>query len=166
MRIRDAREGDHPEIQAVTLAAYEEYRRTMAPGAWAGLEEAVRTALLARAGVEWIVAEVAREVVGSVALYPSAANAYQDVADLPTFPELRVLAVRPEMRGRGVGPALLEECVRRATATGASELGLHTSRSMARAIRLYEQRGFVRAPERDFQPEGAELVMAYRLPLR
>jgi hypothetical protein len=25
--------------------------------------------------------------------------------------------------------------------------------------------GFVRAPEGDFQPEGAELVMAYRLAL-
>jgi hypothetical protein len=36
---------------------------------------------------------------------------------------------------------------------------------MQAAIRLYEQMGFVRFPEYDFQPEGAELVMAYRLNL-
>jgi hypothetical protein len=30
---------------------------------------------------------------------------------------------------------------------------------------MYEGMGFVRAPEGDFQPSGAELVMAYRLML-
>jgi ribosomal protein S18 acetylase RimI-like enzyme len=59
----------------------------------------------------------------------------------------------------------MEECVRRARRAGADALGLHTSRSMRAAIRLYERMGFVRAPERDFRPEGAELVEAYRLPL-
>jgi ribosomal protein S18 acetylase RimI-like enzyme len=33
------------------------------------------------------------------------------------------------------------------------------------AIHLYERLGFVRAPEYDFQPPGAEVVKAYRLPL-
>jgi hypothetical protein len=30
---------------------------------------------------------------------------------------------------------------------------------------MYARLGFVRAPEFDFQPEGAELVMAFRLAL-
>jgi ribosomal protein S18 acetylase RimI-like enzyme len=58
---------------------------------------------------------------------------------------------------------LVDECVRRAKASGAAELGLHTSKSMRAAIRMYERMGFVRAPEHDFHPEGAELVQGYRL---
>jgi hypothetical protein len=34
---------------------------------------------------------------------------------------------------------------------------------MRAAIRLYERMGFVRVPEQDFQPAGAELVKAYQL---
>jgi ribosomal protein S18 acetylase RimI-like enzyme len=59
----------------------------------------------------------------------------------------------------------VDECVRRARASGASELGLHTSESLRAAIRMYERMGFERAPEFDFQPEGAELITAYRLDL-
>ena len=59
----------------------------------------------------------------------------------------------------------MHECVRRARSAGAHELGLHTSRSMRSAIRLYTRLGFTRAPERDFQPPGAELVEGYRLAL-
>ena len=64
-----------------------------------------------------------------------------------------------------IGGALVDECVRRARATGASVLGLHTSRSMRAAMRLYERMGFVRDPEHDFQPPGAELVEGYLLRL-
>ena len=71
----------------------------------------------------------------------------------------------PDARGEGIGQALVDECVRRARRMGAAELGLHTSGSLRAAIRMYERMGFVRAPERDFQPPGAELVMGYRLPL-
>jgi ribosomal protein S18 acetylase RimI-like enzyme len=69
------------------------------------------------------------------------------------------------VRGRGVGRALVAECVRRARAMGAAALGLHTSASMTAAIALYEGLGFVRTPEHDFRPEGAELVTGYRLDL-
>jgi ribosomal protein S18 acetylase RimI-like enzyme len=76
-----------------------------------------------------------------------------------------LLAVPPAWRGEGVGELLVAECVRRAREMGARELGLHTSRSMRAAMRLYERLGFVRAPERDFTPEGTEVVEGYRLPL-
>jgi ribosomal protein S18 acetylase RimI-like enzyme len=75
------------------------------------------------------------------------------------------VAVPPQARGRGIGEALVEECVRRARAMGATELGLHTSRSMQSAIRMYERLGFERAPEHDIHVPGAELVEAWRLDL-
>ena len=131
----------------------------------ATLARPVRAALDSGEPAERIVAEHAGELVGSVMLFPPASDAYAGAAGRANWPELRLLAVAPEARGLGVGRVLVEECVRRAHRAGAAELGLHTSASMRVAMRLYERMGFVRAPEYDFQPEGAEVVEAYRLPL-
>ena len=87
------------------------------------------------------------------------------LASAASWPEVRLVAVAPSARGRGVARALVDECVRRARASGASVLGLHTSRSMRAAMRLYERMGFVRDPEHDFHPPGAELVEGYLLRL-
>jgi predicted N-acetyltransferase YhbS len=137
----------------------------MTPAAWAGLERAVHGALATAEAVEWIVAEREGEIVGSVMLWPAAADAYAGASARASWPEIRLLAVAEGSRSRGVGQALVEECVRRARRAGAGAVGLHTSRSMRGAIRLYERMGFVRAPGHDFQPEGGELVTGYRLEL-
>jgi ribosomal protein S18 acetylase RimI-like enzyme len=163
--VRDAREDEREAVAALTLAAYAELAEVMAPSAWAGLERAVRAALVSDAPMERIVAERGGVLLGSVQLYPPAVDAYGGAAGRVPWPEVRLLAVSPEARGLGIGQMLMDECVRRARAAGATELGLHTSRSLRAAIRIYERMGFIRAPEHDFQPEGAELVTAYRLPL-
>jgi ribosomal protein S18 acetylase RimI-like enzyme len=166
-RLRDAREDELDEVRALTRVAYAEFAEVMEPAAWVGLAGAVHEALRERRpGVHWIVAELEGRLVGSVMLYPPAVRAYGGLTDEPlAAPELRLLSVRPEARGTGIGEALVRECVRRAREMGAAELGLHTSRSMEAAIRMYERLGFERAPERDFQPPGAELVTGYRLPI-
>jgi ribosomal protein S18 acetylase RimI-like enzyme len=163
--VRDAREDDRAAVRALTLRAYAEYAGVMEPSAWAELEQALRRAIDSESGAERIVAEHAGRVVGSVMLFPPSAAAYGDAAEAPPWPELRLLAVSPDARGMGVGRLLVDECVRRARAGGAAELGLHTSRSMETAIGLYRRMGFARAPEHDFQPEGAERVEGYRLRL-
>jgi ribosomal protein S18 acetylase RimI-like enzyme len=164
--IRDARPADRETIKALTLTAYSELASVMAPDAWAGLDGAVRAALEVEGeGVERIVAERGGEIVGSVMLFAPSADAYGGLAERASWPELRLLAVAPTARGAGVGQALVDECVRRARESGARELGLHTSESLRAAVRMYERMGFERAPEHDFRPPGAELVMAYRLPL-
>ncbi|HEX8241951.1 MAG TPA: GNAT family N-acetyltransferase [Longimicrobium sp.] len=163
--IRDAGGDERAAVRDLTLRAYAEYAQVMEPTAWAGLEAAVRRALDEDAAAERIVAEHDGRLVGSVLLYPPAVQAYGGAAGAAPWPELRLLAVVPEARGLGVGQALVDECVRRARAGGAAELGLHSSRSMRAALRMYERMGFVRAPEHDFQPEGAEQVWGYMLPL-
>lgn len=165
LALRDARPDERDAVGDLTLRAYAELAAVMAPSAWAGLEQAVRSALDTDAPAERIVAEAAGALVGSVMLYPPAVDAYGGAAGRVPWPELRLLAVAPEARGLGVGRALLDECVRRARRMGARALGLHTSRSMRAAIALYERTGFVRAPEHDFQPEGAERVEGYLLRL-
>lgn len=164
-RIRDAREDDRPAIQDLTWAAYEEYAAIMAPSAWAALKAAVMAALATEIPVERIVAEQDGALVGSVMLFPPAVEAYGSETTSSKVPELRLLAVASKVRGQGVGQALVDACVERAQRLGATALGLHTSDSMGAAIRLYERMGFVRVPEQDFQPAGAELVKAYQLRL-
>ena len=163
--VRDARPDDRDAIRDLTLSAYAEYATIMEPEAWAGLSRAVNAALASDDRMERIVADDHGTLIGSVLLYPAAARAYGDLASEANSPELRLLAVAHEARGRGVGRALVDECIRRARLVGAPALGLHTSKSMATAMQLYERMGFERAPELDFQPPGAEVVWGFKLPL-
>lgn len=166
MIIRDARPDERTVIGELTRLAYGEYARIMEPSAWQALSTAIGAALAADEPVERLVAEEGGRIVGSAMLYPAAANAYGDESRRPRSPEVRLVAVHQDARGRGIARALMDECVRRARAAGASELGLHTSRSFQAAINMYKSMGFERAPEQDFQPSGAELVEGYRLVLR
>jgi ribosomal protein S18 acetylase RimI-like enzyme len=162
--VRAARADERDEVRALTFRAYEEYSQTMEPPAWNALKQAV-SAALESPDAERVVAERGGRLLGSVMLFAPDADAYEGVAERPGRPELRLLAVDPSARGQGIAERLVTECVNRSRAMRARELGLHTSRSMRAAIDLYRRLGFVRAPEDDFQPEGAELVEGYRLRL-
>jgi ribosomal protein S18 acetylase RimI-like enzyme len=162
VHIRDARADERAAIGELTWAAYAEYATIMAPPAWEGLRAVLHATLEAWAPAERIVAEQDGALVGSVMLYPPAAQFYGDVVAGPGWPELRLLAVLPALRVQGVGEALVEECMRRAQRAGAAALGLHTSESMQAGIRMYERMGFVRAPEFDFRIDDSELIIAYR----
>lgn len=77
----------------------------------------------------------------------------------PGEAEFRMLGVLPGARGLGVGQALVEACLARATAVGASRLRLCTQPEMLAAHRLYGRFGFSRDPLRDWSPvEGIELL--------
>ena len=71
----------------------------------------------------------------------------------PGEAEIRALAVAREARGRGAGEALVRACLDRARAVdGCVSVVLSSQRSMHSAHRLYERLGFVRTPERDWNP--------------
>jgi ribosomal protein S18 acetylase RimI-like enzyme len=162
MVIRDARASELDRVRDITRAAYAEFEQAMAPGAWRAFRGAMESGLEMNAGAQCIVAVDGEHILGSVLLYPAGIDAYGDGKRLAA-PEFRLLAVTPEARGRGVGRLLIDECVSRSRAAGATELGLHTSRSFRAAIAIYQKMGFERVPERDFQPDGAELVEGFRL---
>ena len=163
--IRDASDDEREIIRDLTLRAYAEYAQIMEPASWSGLSQALREALASDAPVERLVADDDGRIVGSAMLYAPETAAYGALASRSAAPEIRLVAVAPEARGRGIAKALVQECIRRARTNGAREVGLHTSRSMRAAMAMYADLGFVRAPERDFQPPGAELVEGYRLRL-
>jgi GNAT superfamily N-acetyltransferase len=86
-------------------------------------------------------------------------------ADRLAYPEVRLLAVAPAARGRGVGRRLMDECIRRARLSGAKALTLHTTDMMTVALQLYERMGFVRATDLDVEVVPGVLVKGYRLDL-
>jgi GNAT superfamily N-acetyltransferase len=166
LHIRDARSEDRGAIEAVTLAAYEQFAALM-PAYWEGYRQNI-LATLADAPLDaQIVAEEEGRVVGTVLLYPAGGVMARPGGGSITlaWPEVRLLAVAPEARGRGVGAALMSECIRRARQSGAAALTLHTTDVMQSAMRLYERLGFRRAPELDIQLAPGVTVKGYRLVL-
>ncbi|MFE0649706.1 GNAT family N-acetyltransferase [Streptomyces sp. NPDC059534] len=78
--------------------------------------------------------------------------------------EFRMLVVSPEARGRGVGEALVRACVERARdLPGCARLVLSTDVSMVAAHRIYERLGFVRTPDRDWEPIPDHSLRTYAL---
>jgi len=103
-------------------------------------------------------------VLGTVT-FASGGTPWADIAR-PDEAEFRMLAVAEEARGRGTGEALVRACVQRARATeGCVRLVLSTQGSMLAAHRIYARMGFVRTPERDWDPIGGVALLTYALEL-
>jgi GNAT superfamily N-acetyltransferase len=165
LRIRDGLPGDRGPIREVTLAAYQEYSPRM-PAHWEAYRQNILATLADVAPAEQLVAEQEGTIVGTVLLYPARrVGPPEEVPLQMRWPEVRLLAVAPAARGRGIGGALMQECVRRARRSGAGALTLHTTDLMQAAMRVYERLGFVRAPELDFHPAPDLTIKGYRLDL-
>ena len=163
--VRAARPEDRDAILDVTLAAYQEYAARM-PGFWEGYRQNIVASVSDAGDAEQLVAEHRGAIVGTVLLYPPRRMhiTQRESLDMP-WPEARLLAVAPSARGRGVGAALMRECVRRVRLANGATLSLHTTDLMQTAMRMYERMGFVRAPEIDFHPAPGVTVKGYRLNL-
>jgi len=166
LMVRGASPGERDAIQVVTLSAYQEYAASI-PAAWEGYRQNIIATLAAAAPGTQIVAIDDDRVVGAVLLYPAGASmGVPGGAPVTlTWPEVRLLAVAPSARGRGVGAALMNECIRRARSAAATTLTLHTNDRMQAAIRLYERLGFERAHDLDLEPQPGIIAKGYRLDL-
>ncbi|MEU6303500.1 GNAT family N-acetyltransferase [Streptomyces chartreusis] len=103
------------------------------------------------AAAEVLVAVADGRLLGGVTFVPSG-GPMADIARSGEA-EIRMLAVDRAGRGRGAGEALVRACVDRARATeGCVRIVLSTQRTMHGAHRIYERLGFVRTPERDWNP--------------
>jgi ribosomal protein S18 acetylase RimI-like enzyme len=90
-------------------------------------------------------------LLGGVTFVPSG-GPMADIAR-PGEAEIRMLAVDRAARGRGAGESLVRACIDRARATpGCTAVVLSTQRTMHAAHRIYGRLGFVRVPERDWNP--------------
>jgi GNAT superfamily N-acetyltransferase len=164
MIIRNANESEWSYIRAQRIASYEEHAKKIPEAHWQALKQAITSEADAKPGVELLVAEADGEILGSVALFPSKIDAYEGNVEELEYPEIRMLAVSPAARGKGVAKALVFECIDRTKAKGYNSIGLHTGEFMETAMRLYESLGFQREPQHDFEPANDGIIVkAYRL---
>lgn len=99
-------------------------------------------------------------------MFPSQSKAYEWDSKAIEYPEIRMLAVNPEYRSKGIGKALVQHCIDRARQQSYEFIGLHTGSFMKDAISLYEKMGFTRVPDLDFIPlDDGITVKAFRFDL-
>ncbi len=160
--LRTARSSEYDEIGELTVTAYAGdnlFGADVAGGHPREYEADLRDVRRRATGTQILVAADAADgtLLGSVTFVPPdspyAEQAREDEA------EFRMLAVRPSARGRGVGAALVNECVARARRLRCSGVVIWAQWNMRPAHRLYQRLGFQRAPERDWYPTaGVELI--------
>jgi len=162
--VRDARQAELDDVALLIRDAYRQYRPSFSRGLWERYLADIVDVRSRLDSADLIVAEDLGRIVGSVTFYPEGSRSTRE--DWPAgWAGIRLLAVHPDARRRGIGRALMDECIRRSRAMGSPSLGLHTTRIMDVAREMYERMGFVRIPEYDFHPAPGVVVMVYRLDL-
>jgi ribosomal protein S18 acetylase RimI-like enzyme len=151
MEIREARRPEYPEIGELTLRAY-----LAGAGASAPYRPRLRD-VAGRAATSTVLVAVDGSLLGTVTYVPGPGTPLSEFADAEAA-GMRMLAVEPAARGRGIGRALVEACIERARRQGKRRLVIHVRPEMAAALAIYEALGFRHEPRRDFEPlPGVEL---------
>ena len=120
-----------------------------------------------RPGTELLVAvNEEDELLGAVVFftemqyYGSGGTATQE----PNACGFRLLSVKPQAQGEGIGKRLTEECIARAKSRNTAYLIIHTTKAMMTAWKMYEKMGFRRSFNLDFM-QGELPVFGFRLKL-
>jgi ribosomal protein S18 acetylase RimI-like enzyme len=151
--VRDASPSELQEMLALTLEAYDEYRPDCPDDFWVKYVRNITEAVTEAPDIERIVAICDGKMAGSVLLCKKSFMADE--------PEIRLLAVSPRFRQRGVAAELMAECERRLKARGHRTVVLHTTHLMDTARRMYERSGYVRLEALDFKPVPSFTVWGF-----
>jgi len=94
-----------------------------------------------------LMAEQQGQAVGTVGLVP---------AHAPDMVELIKMSARPDLRGRGIGKALMQAALDEARALGACRIWLETNSCLEAAMSLYQRAGFRTLPADEMIPTPYE----------
>jgi GNAT superfamily N-acetyltransferase len=139
-KIREYLPDDSAQVNALAVRAFEQFKNAYQD--WPTFRAKIGNMSALADDGEVIVAEVEGQIVGAVAYVGPGVPKAEFFR--PEWPIMRMLVVAPDSRGRGIGRALAEECLRRARRDGASMFALHTSELMEVALPMYERMGFRR----------------------
>ena len=156
---------EYSEAGEVTAGSYMEFARPGDPGWEEYLAELADVAGRAERTEVYVAVEDGR-VLGCVTLELDHTVGDDDKELSPEASNIRMLGVRPEARGKGIGRALVVRCVERSREAGKRIVTLRTTHLMKVAQRLYRDMGFERDPARDYVMNSSGVtLLAYRLPL-
>ncbi|MFJ6695616.1 GNAT family N-acetyltransferase [Streptomyces sp. NPDC091272] len=162
--IRPARPAEHTEVGELTARAYLD-DGLLTYGEEDDYLPVLRDAATRAAHAELLVATDPEGTLLGTVTYAPQGSPMQDIAG-PGEAEFRMLAVARRARGRGAGEALVRACVARARAEeGVVRVVMSTQPAMRGAHRIYERLGFVRTPERDWDPVPGLTLFTYERPL-
>ena len=138
--LRNAIFADFNSIASISIAAYQEYSTNLTAENWQKMQQSLANVSQTAKAASFIVAEIERKIVGAIAYYPPGKSN-------PKFFEinwasLRLLAVAPEYRRRGIGKLLTKAGIDRAKQDNARGIGLYTSEAMTTAQKMYTSLGF------------------------
>jgi len=145
--LRTATFDDATSIAAVLLQSFIEYKAVYTAGGFAATTpdtEEVRRRMTE--GPTWVAVQDS-EIVGTVAVVPSGERLY-----------IRSMAVIPSARGQNIGVKLLRHIEDFAFANNYKHLFLSTTPFLSRAIKLYQQMGFVFSDEPVEDLQGTPLL--------
>ncbi|AZB44974.1 GNAT family N-acetyltransferase [Bacillus sp. FJAT-42376] len=146
-------------VRSQRIECYSEYRNLVSESHWNALEGTLSSNKDVSSNAEIFVAEIEGRVAGSIVLFPGKSDAYEWTVNSPDYPEIRMLAVHREYRGKKIGQALVQHCIETAEKQGYAYVGLHTADFMKSAMALYTKMGFERVPEFDFEPADDGVVV-------
>jgi ribosomal protein S18 acetylase RimI-like enzyme len=158
--LREAKPEELEAVEALVIAAYQEFQSLFPEKVWAAWMDNIRQVIQGKAGMLLVAADEQGKLHGAVKFYPDAKQAVLGVWP-PGSASMRILAVHPASRERGLGKLLVQECLRRARDLNVRAIYLYTGSFMEAARHLYESLGFERAPEFDRDPGP----IAYKLEL-
>ena len=151
--VRDAQGEERSAMLRVTLAAYKEFEANADENFWKQYELNIAQAINHGPDIERIVYLNDEKVVGSVLLCKQSFNSPE--------PEIRLLAVDPAHRKKGIAKALMDECEQRLAQRGHKQVVLHTTSLMQTAREMYERNGYKRYEKIDFTPVPGFTVIGF-----
>ncbi|MBT2704497.1 GNAT family N-acetyltransferase [Bacillus sp. ISL-35] len=159
MKIREMEYGEIETVRNLRLESYQEYEQFVSKEHWAVLKNTLISDNDLKNNAKIYIAELDGQIAGSVVLFPASIKAYEWNENIQDYPEVRMLSVKPMIRSKGIGGALVEHCIKVSKEENNSHIGLHTASFMTKAISLYESKGFERLPELDLEPMNDGIIV-------
>lgn len=159
MEIREMQLDEIETVRNLRLKSYKQYEQLVSKEHWKLLKNTLVSNNDLKDNAKIYVTELEGQIVGSVVLFPPSIQAYDWTDSVQEFPEIRMLSVDPSIRGKGIGKALIEHCIKIAKEANNAKIGLHTASFMTPALSLYENMGFDRIPELDLEPMNDGVIV-------
>jgi len=149
VRVRPATEADYPVAGELCVAAYLADGQLVGPAEGYGRQ--LRDIATRIVDNDVLVAETDDGTVAGCVTFVMAGSPWAEAAS-EGVAEFRMLATDPAAQGQGIGRALVDACLDLAADRGCHAVAIFVREGNDIARRMYEKRGFVRAPEMDWSP--------------